>query len=176
MYYVCVASWPSLLIESTDSMIPIIRSSSKNQGWKTATWTEWYVAAKLCSQTCKIITTSLQQQSQGGMAPNFRLMTANILAIWTVSQIKILPDAIECCQKLCVIIDVFQTLTFCTFALNGGVSRVESCHSSNDGRRLHCYTGRGMVSSSFQKITCPTIPGSWKLTTYSITHTKIPIL
>ena len=63
--------------------------------------------------------------------------------------------------ELCTIIDVFGRWHFGPLRVNGSVFRDESRYSSNDGHGPHCYVGRGMVSSSVQKITCPTIPGGW---------------
>ena len=58
------------------------------------------------------------------------------------------------------IIDVFQMLTFWTFAREQfRMLRGESRYSSNDRCGVQYYTGRGVVISSVQKITRPTIPG-----------------
>ena len=50
-----------------------------------------------------------------------------------------------------------------SWMLKGG-----SHYSSNDGHGLHCYARRGVVISSVQKITYPTIPGIQWLALYII--------
>ena len=65
-----------------------------------------------------------------------------------------LAAVVRCLDVSRPIIDVFQMLR-----ANGRMLRSESRYSSNDGCALHYYAGRGMVISSIQKITRPTIPG-----------------
>ena len=73
-------------------------SSKKEPEMKDSYMNRVICCSKIYSQTCKLIMASILQQSQGGVAPNFRLMIMNILAICMVSRIKI--TLVECCLNI----------------------------------------------------------------------------
>ena len=59
---------------------------------------------------------------------------------------------------------------FGSLLANGRMLRGESRYSRNNSCGLHCCAGRGVVISSVQKITRPTIPSIRWLTTYTSVH------